>query len=174
MDDMLNINNQQEGSEAKRWHFDVSGISASPAQASPASQENVQYDEKVIVGQTVEKAEEKSEESPSRDRSEAKENRNLRTLLKNNKITRKGLRQYVPWIFMLIICFAVLIFNRYRIEDLVKEKNDTQERIKYLREHRIQMQKVYQESTKISKIAEELDTLGIGLLSGPPYEINNK
>lgn len=168
---MLNINNQQEGSEEKRWHFDVSGIEGTVREPEPKEDAN---EEEVSVEQAEEKVAEKIEETPSPKESGTKGNRSIRDLLKHNKITRRGLRRYVPWIFMLIMCFAVLIFNRYRIEDLVKEKNDTQERIKYLREHRIQMQKVYQESTKISKIAEELDTLGIGLLSGPPYEISNK
>ncbi len=72
---------------------------------------------------------------------------------------------------MVVGLFLILIYNRYAIEDLVKEKNATTERIKYLREHKIQMQKKYQESTKISKLVEELDTLHIGLLSGPPYEL---
>ncbi len=170
MDDMLNINDQQGNGEGKRWHFDVSGIEGAPQaeeQASKAAEEKVETE-------PTEKAEERNVESEVKEEQKAGEKRTFRELLKHNKITRRGLRRYVPWIFMVIMCFAVLIFNRYRIEDLVKEKNDTQERIKYLREHRIQMQKIYQESTKISKIAEELDTLGIGLLSGPPYEIKNK
>ena len=165
MDDTLNINNQQEGSGEKRWHFDVSGVDV-PKRPEKTGEADAKEKPKAC-----EKEDEAVEEKEEVQASRKGEKRSIRELLRNNKITRRGLRRYVPWIFMVVMCFAVLIFNRYRLEDLVKEKNDTEERIKYLREHRIQMQKIYQESTKISKIAEELDTLGIGLLSGPPYEM---
>lgn len=166
---MLNINNQQEGGEVKRWHFDVSDIEGSQSRKEVVGAEE---EKKTEMAESVEATPaEKVEDNTSQKEPAAKENLTLRGILKNNKITRRGLRRYVPWIFMVVMCFVALIFNRYRLEDLVKEKNDTEERIKYLREHRIQMQKIYQESTKISKIAEELDTLGIGLLSGPPYEM---
>ncbi|MBO4752845.1 MAG: hypothetical protein J5526_08930 [Bacteroidales bacterium] len=165
MDDTMNINNQQEGGEAKRWHFDVSNIGGKQGTVEPEKKEEKAEEPKKeeIRAERTEDKKEQQEESATKGK------RTVRGLLKN--ITSKGLRRYVPWIFMVVMCFVVLIFNRYRLEDLVKEKNDTEERIKYLREHRIQMQKIYQESTKISKIAEELDTLGIGLLSGPPYEM---
>ncbi|MCR4811683.1 MAG: hypothetical protein K5867_03695 [Bacteroidales bacterium] len=165
MDDTLNINNQQEGSGEKRWHFDVSGVDV------PKRPEEIGEADAKEEPKACEKEDEAVEEKEEVQASRKGEKRSIRELLRNNKITRRGLRRYVPWLFMVVMCFAVLIFNRYRLEDLVKEKNDTEERIKYLREHRIQMQKIYQESTKISKIAEELDTLGIGLLSGPPYEM---
>ena len=45
------------------------------------------------------------------------------------------------------------------------------ERINDLREQRIQMQKQYQKSVKISQIAEDLRESGVGITSGPPYEI---
>jgi len=40
-----------------------------------------------------------------------------------------------------------------------------------MREQRVQMQKQYQESIRISRIDEVLDTIGVGLVAGPPYEI---
>jgi hypothetical protein len=33
------------------------------------------------------------------------------------------------------------------------------------------LQKRYQETIKISKIAEMLDSTGVGITAGPPYEI---
>lgn len=169
MDDILNINNQQEGSEEKRWHFNVSDIEGGQSRNGV---EKAEEDKKTETAESVEATQaEKVEDNSSQKETAAKGKLTVRGILKNNRITRRGLRRYVPWIFMVVMCFVALIFNRYRLEDLVKEKNETEERIKYLREHRIQMQKIYQESTKISKIAEELDTLGIGLLSGPPYEM---
>jgi hypothetical protein len=65
----------------------------------------------------------------------------------------------------------MLVYNRYRVEDLTKAKIEAQERINYLRESRIELQKRYQETIKISKIAEMLDSTGVGITAGPPYEI---
>jgi len=33
------------------------------------------------------------------------------------------------------------------------------------------MQKQYQESIRISRIDRELDTIGVGLVAGPPFEL---
>ena len=64
-----------------------------------------------------------------------------------------------------------LVYNRYKVEDLTKAKAEAQERNNYLREARIELQKRYQESIKISQIAEMLDSTGIGITAGPPYEL---
>ena len=67
----------------------------------------------------------------------------------------------------------LLVANRYKVESLSREKMATLERINDLREHRIQMQKQYQERVKISHIAEDLSESGVGITSGPPYEIED-
>ncbi len=76
------------------------------------------------------------------------------------------------WLIVLIGVFALmLVYNRYRVEDLTKAKIEAQERINFLRESRIELQKRYQETIKISKIAEMLDSTGVGITAGPPFEI---
>lgn len=73
---------------------------------------------------------------------------------------------------LMVLGFGILtVGNRYYVEDLSREKLATEERISYLREHKIEMQKYYQETIKISAIATELDTIGVGLKSGAPYGI---
>lgn len=81
------------------------------------------------------------------------------------------LRKQIPLILLCVLFFLLLVFNRYQVENLSKKKIALQESIDYLREQRIQMQKEYQESIKISRIAKELDSAGVGFISGPPYEI---
>lgn len=83
------------------------------------------------------------------------------------------LRQ-IPLILLIFVFGILLVANRYRIETLQKEKTATEERISHLREKHIQMQKEYQESIKISRIAQVLDSVGVKLISGPPYEISDK
>lgn len=85
--------------------------------------------------------------------------------------SRAVLRQ-VPLIVMLCFYAILLVYNRYRVEDLTKERVAAQERITYLREARIELQKRYQESIKISQIAEMLDGTGIGITAGPPFELD--
>ena len=91
----------------------------------------------------------------------------LRGDLLNSQIVRSQFK-----LFLLILCgFIIIVAMRYKVESLQKEKIAIEERIGSLREHKIQMQKHYQESVKISNIAEQLDSLGVGLISGPPYAI---
>ncbi len=76
------------------------------------------------------------------------------------------------WLILLICVFALLlVYNRYRVEDLTKAKIEAQDRIDFLRESRIELQKRYQEAVKISRIAEMLDSTGVGITAGPPFEI---
>ena len=83
---------------------------------------------------------------------------------------RLALRQ-IPLVLLCLFYLLLIVGNRYRVETLSREKAATEERINYLREHRIQMQKQYQQSVKISQVAEALSESGVGITSGPPYEI---
>lgn len=92
-------------------------------------------------------------------------------LLKGDLLKDKKVVKQIPLILLVAFYLILLVANRYKVEQLNKEKIATEENINFLREHRIQMQKEYQECIKISRIANELDTLGVGLISGPPYEL---
>lgn len=80
------------------------------------------------------------------------------------------LRQ-IPLLLLCLGCLLVVIANRYHVEKISRDKQDTEVRINFLREHRIQMQKQYQQSIKISQIAEDLKESGVGITAGPPYEL---
>lgn len=88
-------------------------------------------------------------------------------VLQSRAVLRQG-----PLIVLLCFYAILLVYNRYRVEDLTKERAAAQERITYLREARIELQKRYQETIKISQIAEMLDGTGIGITAGPPYELD--
>lgn len=77
----------------------------------------------------------------------------------------------IPLMLLCLLFLLLIVANRYKVESLSREKEATEERINDLREHRIQMQKQYQKSVKISQIAEELSEEGVGITSGPPYEL---
>lgn len=79
----------------------------------------------------------------------------------------------LSWLLLLLLYGFIVVTNRYKVESLSKEKIRISNDIDYLKEQRIQMQRDYQESIRISRIAAELDTIGVGLISGPPYEIQN-
>ncbi|MBR1834211.1 MAG: hypothetical protein IJ785_01700 [Bacteroidales bacterium] len=88
-------------------------------------------------------------------------------VLQSRAVLRQG-----PLIVLLCFYAILLVYNRYRVEDLTKERAAAQERITYLREARIELQKRYQETIKISQIAELLEGTGIGITAGPPYELD--
>ena len=74
---------------------------------------------------------------------------------------------------LLLICFfsILLVGNRYWVEQLSRDKGDLEKEIQYLKQHNMDIQQKYQESVKITQISDQLDTLGIRLISGPPYEV---
>lgn len=77
-------------------------------------------------------------------------------------------------LLLLFVIFAIaLVSNRYYVEHLTKEKLTTEENIKFLREQRIQMKRDYQDNVRISHIASQLDSVGIGIIAGPPYELGS-
>ena len=80
------------------------------------------------------------------------------------------LRQ-IPLLLLILGFCLLMVLIRYRVESLNKEKDKLKKEVSYLREQRVQMQKRYQESIRISRIDQVLDTVGVGLVAGPPFEL---
>lgn len=97
--------------------------------------------------------------------------RGIGRVLGGDVLADRVVLKQIPLVLLCLIYLLLIVGNRYRVESLSREKAATEERINYLREHRIQMQKQYQQSVKISQIAEDLKGTGVGITSGPPYEI---
>ena len=97
--------------------------------------------------------------------------RGVAKALGGDLLADKMVLQQIPLLILCLVFLLLIVGNRYRVENLSREKIAVQERINDLREHRIQMQKQYQKSVKISQIAEDLSQSGVGITSGPPYEI---
>ena len=70
--------------------------------------------------------------------------------------TRQQAWQLIPLLLLVMIYGIALVSARYQVEHLTKEKERLTREVEYLREHRIQMQKSYQQSVKASQIAERL------------------
>ena len=97
--------------------------------------------------------------------------RGLGKVLGGDMLADRLVLKQIPLVLLCLLYLLLIVGNRYQVESLTREKAATEERINYLREHRIQMQRQYQQSVKISQIAEELKESGVGITSGPPYEI---
>lgn len=97
--------------------------------------------------------------------------RGVAKVLGGDILADKYVLKQIPLLLLCLIFLLLLVANRYRVESLSREKEAVEERINDLREERIQMQKQYQKSVKISQIAEELGESGVGITSGPPYEL---
>lgn len=97
--------------------------------------------------------------------------RGLGRVLGGDMLADKLVLRQIPLVLLCLLYLLLIVGNRYRVERLSREKVATEERINDLREERIQMQKQYQKSVKISQIAEELSGTGVGITNGPPYEI---
>lgn len=95
----------------------------------------------------------------------------LSKILGGDVLQSKAVLRQIPLILLGCLYALVLVYNRYQVEDLTKSKVLAQERINCLREVRIELQKHYQETIKISQIADLLDSTGVGITAGPPFEI---
>lgn len=108
---------------------------------------------------------------PASHRRSDKAARGLGRVLGGEVLADKMVIKQVPLLLLCLFYLLLIVGNRYKVESLSREKAATEERINYLRELRIQMQKQYQQNVKISQIAEDLKESGVGITSGPPYEI---
>ena len=95
----------------------------------------------------------------------------LARILGGDLLQSKKVLKQIPLILLCCVYGLILVYNRYKVEDLTKEKLEAQERINFLRESKIELQKRYQENVKISHIARMLDSTGVGITAGPPFEI---
>ncbi|MBR1792752.1 MAG: hypothetical protein IJ764_03845 [Bacteroidales bacterium] len=86
--------------------------------------------------------------------------------------TRKALKQF-PLIVLIVVCAILMVNNRYAVERLRKEVIATHKRIDQLSLEQIQLKSQYQQSIKISSIAQSLDTIGIHLITEPPLTLKN-
>ena len=98
----------------------------------------------------------------------------LSRILGGEVLQSHAVLKQIPLILLLCFYAIMLVYNRYRVEDLTKAKAEAQERVNYLSEARIELQKRYQETIKISQIAELLDSTGVGITAGPPYELKDE
>lgn len=133
-------------------------------------------DDNDILGQQAEVDAAKAQAEDSRASAEGKGKKGkkgnlLGRILGGDILRSKKVQKQLP--LVLILCFygLLLVGNRYQVESLTKEKLAAQDRIHSLRESSIELQRHYQESIKISAIAERLDSTGVGITAGPPFEI---
>lgn len=95
----------------------------------------------------------------------------LTQLLGGDVLEKEVVLKQIPLLLLILAGCLGMVAVRYRVESLTKEKNTLQKQVSYMNEQRVQMQKQYQESIRISRIDRELDTLDVGLVAGPPYEL---
>ena len=103
--------------------------------------------------------------------SDSKAARTAAKVLGGDILADKLVLKQIPLLLLCLGCLLLVIANRYNVEKISRDKQETEVRINFLREHRIQMQKQYQQSIKISQIAEDLSETGVGITAGPPYEL---
>lgn len=100
-----------------------------------------------------------------------KKKNGLAKMLRGNVLDSRFLLRQTPLLLTVLLFCLIMVKVRYRVESLNKQKEAMQKEVGYLREQRVQMQKQYQESIRISRIDRDLDTIGVGLVPGPPYEL---
>lgn len=95
----------------------------------------------------------------------------FKRFISGSMLQSKWVVRQLPLVCLWALFGLSLVGCRYRVEALTKGILDANERIDLLRESRIELQKQYQETVKISQIAEMLDDSDVGITAGPPFEI---
>ena len=96
---------------------------------------------------------------------------NIVNILGGDMLKSSFVRRQVPLALIIIACCIVMVRIRYRVEDLMKEKLALEEEIDFLHEQRVQKQKQYQELIRLSRLDMVLDTIDVGVVAAPPYEL---
>lgn len=97
--------------------------------------------------------------------------RGLLNILNGGIVNSRIIKKQKYLILLIVLYSMVLIAERYWVESLTREKLAQTEQVKYMEERKIQIQRQYQETIKLSRIAETLDTIGVGIYPGAPIEI---
>ncbi len=95
----------------------------------------------------------------------------LNKVIGGDMLKSRAVLKQIPLLLLILVFCLLMVAVRYRVESLNKEKAQLQKEVEYLTEQRVQMQKQYQESIRISRIDRVLDTIGVGLVAGPPFEL---
>ena len=99
---------------------------------------------------------------------------NLAQVLGGDMLGSHFVLKQIPLLLLILAGCLAMVKVRYEVETLNKKKSRLEKEVSYLLEQRVQMQKQYQESIRISRIETELDTVGVGLVAGPPFELKVK
>lgn len=97
--------------------------------------------------------------------------RGLGKVLGGDVLADKLVLRQIPLLLLCMVFLLLIVGVRYRVESLSRAKMAKEEQINELREKRIRILRSNQETVKISQIAKELKETGVGITSGPPYEI---
>ncbi|MBP5547366.1 MAG: hypothetical protein J6X58_00555 [Bacteroidales bacterium] len=103
-----------------------------------------------------------------------KKGRSISEFLGGDVLGSRAVLRQIPLLLLILVFCLIMVAVRYRVESLNKEKARLKQEVSRMKEERVQMQRQYQYSIRISRIDRELDTIGIGLVAGPPYEIKIK
>ncbi|MBR0169225.1 MAG: hypothetical protein IJQ14_00100 [Bacteroidales bacterium] len=133
-------------------------------------EEPVLQEEKPVAEEPVAEEEPTAAEAPKKGKG-GRAAKGVAKVLGGDLLADKVVLKQIPLLLLCLLFLLLIVANRYKVESLSREKQASEERINYLREHRIQMQKQYQQSIKISQIAEDLREQGVGITAGPPYEL---
>lgn len=133
-------------------------------------EEPVLQEEKPVAEEPVAEDEPTADEAPKKGKG-GRAAKGVAKVLGGDLLADKVVLKQIPLLLLCLLFLLLIVANRYKVESLSREKQASEERINYLREHRIQMQKQYQQSIKISQIAEDLREQGVGITAGPPYEL---
>jgi hypothetical protein len=179
MDD--NRENIVNEGQPKKWHFDVPGAPAPRVQETETvQQETVQAEQPKVVSEQP-KPDVNPQPQPSaapkpdaQPEEQKKGKKGWKGFFKDKEQRRKVGRKLVPVVLIVMLFGIVMIYFRYRVENLANEKVATERRILELSEAIVKNRTEYQRRVKISQVVETLEETGVGLQPSPPKVLTDK
>lgn len=93
-------------------------------------------------------------------------------VLGGDVLSDKLVLKQIPLLLLCLVYLLLVVANRYQVESLSRKKMVVQERVNELREQQIQLQKMNQNTVRISQIRDDLEReKGLGIMPTPPEVI---
>ena len=103
-------------------------------------EEPVLQEEKPVAEEPVAEEEPTAAEAPKKGKG-GRAAKGVAKVLGGDLLADKVVLKQIPLLLLCLLFLLLIVANRYKVESLSREKQASEERINYLREHRIQMQK---------------------------------
>ena len=157
----------------RRKHEEVETERMSEKEEKKVVEQETPVEEDVeIVEQPVDDEVEEGDDTPEVSGRGGHVAKGVAKVLGGDVLSDKLVLKQIPLLLLCLVYLLLVVANRYQVESLSRKKMVVQERVNELREQQIQLQKMNQNTVRISQIRDDLEReKGLGIMPTPPEVI---